>query len=84
MQAEGPSLAVKGPKGTLRIPLPHGIQLEKQDGHLLLKRETDEQAALHGLARSLLANAVHGVPRVLRGTWISSALAIAPSPRASP
>ncbi len=61
VQAEGPSLAVKGPKGTLRIPLPHGIQLEKQDGHLLLKRETDQQAALHGLARSLLANAVHGV-----------------------
>ena len=61
VQTEGPSLAVKGPKGTLRIPLPQGIQLEKQDGHLLLKRERDEQAALHGLARSLLANAVQGV-----------------------
>jgi large subunit ribosomal protein L6 len=61
VQADGPSLAVKGPKGTLRIPLPQGIQFEKQDGHLLLKRESDEQAALHGLARSLLANAVHGV-----------------------
>jgi large subunit ribosomal protein L6 len=61
VQAEGTSLAVKGPRGTLRIPLPPGIQLEKQDGHLLLKRDTDEQAALHGLARSLLANAVRGV-----------------------
>jgi large subunit ribosomal protein L6 len=61
VEAEGTSLAVKGPKGTLRIPLPPGIQLEKQDGHLLLKRESDEQAALHGLARSLLANAVRGV-----------------------
>jgi large subunit ribosomal protein L6 len=61
VQAEGTSLAVKGPKGTLRIPLPPGIQLEKQDGHLLLKRQNDEQAALHGLARSLLANAVRGV-----------------------
>ena len=61
MQTEGTSLTVKGPKGTLRIPLPLGIQLEKQDGHLVLKRETDNQAALHGLARSLLANAVHGV-----------------------
>jgi len=61
VQAEGQALAVKGPKGTLWIPLPHGIQLDKQDGHLLLNRETDEQAALHGLARSLLANAVHGV-----------------------
>jgi len=61
VQTEGLSLEVKGPKGTLRIPLPHGIQLETHDGHLLLKRETDDQAALHGLARSLLANAVHGV-----------------------
>jgi large subunit ribosomal protein L6 len=61
VQTEGLLLAVKGPKGTLRISLPHGVQLEKQDGHLLLKRETDHQAALHGLVRSLLANAVHGV-----------------------
>jgi large subunit ribosomal protein L6 len=61
VQADGPALAVKGPKGSLRISLPQGIQLEKQDGHLLLKRETDEQSALHGLARSLLANAVQGV-----------------------
>ena len=61
VQAEGPSLVVRGPKGSLRILLPNGIQLEKRDGHLLLKREADEQAALHGLARSLLANGVRGV-----------------------
>jgi len=61
VQAEGSSLTVKGPKGVLRVPLPPGIELEKQDGHVHLKRQTDEQAALHGLARSLLANAVHGV-----------------------
>ena len=61
MQTEGASLVVKGPKGSLRIALPAGILLEKQDGHVLLKRETDEHAALHGLARSLLANAVRGV-----------------------
>ena len=34
MQPEGSSLAVKGPKGHLRIPLPQGISVEKQDGHL--------------------------------------------------
>jgi large subunit ribosomal protein L6 len=61
VQTEGSSVAVKGPKGTLQVALPHGIELEQKDGHLLLKREADEQAALHGLARSLLANAVHGV-----------------------
>ena len=61
MQTEGASLVVKGPKGSLRIALPAGILLENQDGHVLLKRETDEHVALHGLARSLLANAVRGV-----------------------
>ena len=29
VQTEGLSLVVKGPKGTLRIALPHGVQLEK-------------------------------------------------------
>jgi large subunit ribosomal protein L6 len=61
VNAEGGKLAVKGPKGLLSIALPHGIQLEQQDGHLVLKRETDQQAALHGLVRALLSNAVHGV-----------------------
>ena len=61
VQADGASLAVKGPKGNLAISLPHGVHLEKQDSHLLLTRDSDNEAALHGLARSLLANAVHGV-----------------------
>jgi large subunit ribosomal protein L6 len=61
IQAEGASLAVKGPKGTLHVPLPAGIQFEKQDGYLVLNRDSDDHAALHGLARSLLANAIHGV-----------------------
>jgi large subunit ribosomal protein L6 len=52
---------VKGPKGTLLTPLPAGIKVEKKDGQLVTVRENDEQAALHGLARSLVANAVHGV-----------------------
>ena len=63
VQTEGASLAVKGPKGTLHVPLPAGIQLEKQDGHLTLQRDSDDRAALHGLARSLLANAVLGVTK---------------------
>lgn len=52
---------VKGPKGSLRVPLPGGIRLERQDGRVVLGRESTEQAALHGLSRSLLANAVKGV-----------------------
>ena len=61
VQAEGETMVVKGPKGTLRVPVPPGIHFEKQDGQYVIKRERREQAALHGLARSLLANAVRGV-----------------------
>ena len=61
VQMEGGVAVVKGPKGSLRVPLPPGIRLERQDGHILLGRESDHEAALHGLSRSLVANAVKGV-----------------------
>jgi len=51
----------KGPKGTLAVELPVGISLKQGDGHLVAERANDSLAALHGLARSLVANAVHGV-----------------------
>ena len=60
---EGTALVVKGAKGTLQVSLPPGIHLEHQDGRLVVARENDEQAALHGLVRSLLSNAVTGVTR---------------------
>lgn len=58
---DGAVAVVKGPKGSLRVPLPEGIRFERKDGHVLLGREDDGHAALHGLSRSLLANAVKGV-----------------------
>ncbi|HZT73851.1 MAG TPA: 50S ribosomal protein L6 [Terriglobales bacterium] len=54
-------VGVEGPKGKLTVPLPPGITMRQENGHLLAVRQNDEQAALHGLARSLVANAVHGV-----------------------
>jgi large subunit ribosomal protein L6 len=63
VSVEGSTMIVKGPKGTLRVPIPKGIALERQDGRLALRREEDEQVALHGLARSLLSNAVQGVAK---------------------
>jgi large subunit ribosomal protein L6 len=54
-------VSVKGPKGTILTPLPAGIKFETKNGQLLASRESDEQSALHGLARSLVANAVFGV-----------------------
>ena len=55
------AVEVQGPKGKLSVPVPAGIRFEQKDGTLVAVRESDEQRALHGLARALVANAVHGV-----------------------
>jgi large subunit ribosomal protein L6 len=57
----GDSLQVEGPKGKLSVPIPVGIKIEQKDKTLELVRESDKQAALHGLTRALAANAVQGV-----------------------
>ncbi len=57
----GEQLEVKGPKGTLTVPIPEGITFEQADGRLEVKRSGDEHAAIHGLTRALTANAVQGV-----------------------
>ncbi|MGC2322911.1 MAG: 50S ribosomal protein L6, partial [Terriglobales bacterium] len=59
----GNTVAVKGPKGTVETHLPEGITIERQDGHVLASRPDDQHAAVHGLARALLNNAVEGVTK---------------------
>ena len=63
IKIEGNTVAVQGPKGKLDTVLPAGIKVEQKDGHLLAVRENDSQAAVHGLARALVNNAVEGVTR---------------------
>ena len=60
---QGNTVLVEGPKGKLTAMLPIGIKLEKQDGHLIAVREKEELAALHGLTRALVSNAVEGVTK---------------------
>src|SRR5258708_10718205 len=55
------SVDVQGPKGKMSVPLPGGIHLEQKDGVLTAVRETEEHRALHGVARAVVDNAVHGV-----------------------
>jgi large subunit ribosomal protein L6 len=57
------AVEVQGPKGKLRQLLPPGIVFAQQDGTLVasLAREDAELKKFHGLARSLVANAVAGV-----------------------
>ena len=63
VKIEGNTVAVQGPKGKLDTVVPRGIRVEQQDGHLVALRENDSQAALHGLTRALVNNAVEGVTR---------------------
>jgi len=61
VQVAGASVEVQGPKGKLSVPLPPGIRIEQKDKEVVASRQTDDQRALHGLTRALLANAVRGV-----------------------
>jgi large subunit ribosomal protein L6 len=54
-------LEVKGPKGTLKTPIPAGINFKLEGEELRAERTSDDDAALHGLARALANNAVVGV-----------------------
>jgi large subunit ribosomal protein L6 len=57
----GPQMLVEGPKGKLSVPIPGGIQARQSDGNVQIVRDSDQQAALHGLTRALAAAAIHGV-----------------------
>jgi large subunit ribosomal protein L6 len=54
-------IEVKGPKGTLKSPIPSGTTFKVEDGQLVIERANDDLAAMHGLARALANNAVVGV-----------------------
>jgi large subunit ribosomal protein L6 len=58
-------VTVNGPLGELQQPVPPRIEVEQADGELVLKRPTErgEDRALHGLARTLVANMVEGVTK---------------------
>jgi large subunit ribosomal protein L6 len=57
------AVEVQGPKGKLLQRIPPGIVFAQQDGTVVasLEREDPELGKFHGLARSLVANAVTGV-----------------------
>jgi large subunit ribosomal protein L6 len=63
LQVDTSAVTVKGPKGTLQVPLPRGIRVEKQDGTYLAQMESEDQTALRGLIRAEVANAIEGVSK---------------------
>ena len=63
VKVDGDTVEVKGPKGSMRQPLPPGVNAIVEDGQLLTRKNAEERALdkFHGLARSLVNNAVIGV-----------------------
>ena len=60
---DGAHVSVKGPKGQLAWKTPEDIFVNREGDELLVTRPDDERRhrALHGMARSLVANMVVGV-----------------------
>lgn len=63
VKISGLDVSIKGPKGQLQWVLPDAVNVDVEDQAIVVKRKDDtkEKRALHGLARSMLANMVTGV-----------------------
>ena len=63
IKVDGAGVDVKGPKGQMKQALPPGIVAAVEDGTLVTKKTSDDRELdkFHGLARSLVNNAVLGV-----------------------
>ena len=55
------NVSVKGPKGTLSIAKPSGIEVKLEDGNARLSANDDSLVPLAGPLRAILANMVKGV-----------------------
>jgi len=61
----GKEITIKGKEGEMKINYPQSLDLKKDGDKLLVERKSEnrEVRALHGLFRSLIANAVIGVEK---------------------
>ncbi len=65
VKIDGQLVTVKGPKGTESVNVREEIKVSVVDNHIILEPTNDERKtnALHGLSRTLVANAVEGVSK---------------------
>ncbi|MBM4417939.1 MAG: 50S ribosomal protein L6 [Chloroflexi bacterium] len=63
VEVVGSRVRVKGPRGELSREIHPAITIERENGHLHVRRPSDsrEHRSLHGLTRTLVANMVTGV-----------------------
>lgn len=55
------AISVKGPKGTLSVAKPAGIEVKIEDGNAQLSANDPSLVPLTGTLRAIVANMVHGV-----------------------
>lgn len=63
VKIDGNTVTAKGPLGTESVDVREEILVKIEDNNIILERKNDERKtrALHGLSRTLVANAVFGV-----------------------
>ena len=63
IDVKGSDVAVKGPKGQLKMTLRPEVTIKQEDGKLVITRISEDRLvrSLHGLSRTLVANMVKGV-----------------------
>jgi large subunit ribosomal protein L6 len=60
-QVQADAITVKGPKGTLQIAAPAGVDVAIEGGEIQLKAQGDNDHKMAGTARALINNMVKGV-----------------------
>lgn len=60
-QVQADAITVKGPKGTLQIAAPAGVEVAINGGEIQLKAQGDNDHKMAGTARALINNMVKGV-----------------------
>ncbi|HET7713961.1 MAG TPA: 50S ribosomal protein L6 [Patescibacteria group bacterium] len=61
VEVSGHTVTVKGPKGELKQTFLPEVNISTESGEIVVTRKTDNDKAVHGLTRALIANMVEGV-----------------------
>ena len=63
VKLDGQTITAKGPKGTESVTFRDEIKVSIEDNHVIVEPLNDDRktGALHGLTRTLIANAIEGV-----------------------
>ena len=60
-QIQPDAITIKGPKGTLKLASPEGVEIAVNNGEVQLKAKNDNDTKMAGTARALINNMVTGV-----------------------